>query len=134
MTCRSPGRRRRPAAQESTAADLKALNDGGLLPDPLSRSCRHADLRGSLLGGLQQWRSWVLSATRVPRWLSRSFVLAALRALHLDSRASLPDLHHDTQGDPVSQYAGGGRGLPRAPSSLPDTKQKTTATSRMAQL
>jgi hypothetical protein len=50
---------------------------------------------------------------RCPGWLSRSFVRGAL---HLDSRASVPHLHHDTAGDLVGQYAGGGGGvLPRYP-------------------
>jgi hypothetical protein len=52
----------------------------------------------------------------VPDRLSRSFVLASLRALHLDSRAVVPHLHHDTRGGRVGQYAGGGL-LPRTPSS-----------------
>jgi hypothetical protein len=41
----------------------------------------------SLLAGLQKRRSYVLSTGRVPGRLSRSFVR---RALHLDSRASVP--------------------------------------------
>jgi hypothetical protein len=43
----------------------------------------------SLLVEFWKWRRYVLSASRIPGRLSRSFVLAALRVLHLDRRASV---------------------------------------------
>jgi len=40
---------------------------------------------------------------------------AGSRTFALDSRASAPYLQHDTRGDPVGQYVGGGGVLPRTP-------------------
>src|SRR6266536_3691576 len=61
--------------------------------------------------------------------LSRSFVLAALRALHLDKPGVGAHLHHDTRGDPGGQYAGG-RLLPVAPHDLGDRRIVTEPTGR----
>ncbi len=73
-----------------------------------------------LTSGFPAW--WTPEAAKlcavghgVPGRLSRSFVRGAL---HLDSRASMPHLHHGTLGDPVSQQPGEEGSSPGAPSSL----------------
>ncbi len=99
-TDRSAELRRRPMRWPDRGSTALEPRTSSVSAIPRLPPCRTAV---SLLAGLQKRRSHVLSAARVPGRLSRSFVR---RALHLDSRASVPHPHHDTRGDPVGNYAG----------------------------
>src|SRR6266545_2548897 len=101
----------RKPSSELTSVVGSGGSDGGALELLIARDCP----RRSSSTHKASRVPWRLSSTNGPR--RRDCAAAENRTFTLDSRASVPDLHHDTRGDPVGQYAGGGGVLPRSPSS-----------------